>query len=77
MGVLLLGGLAFESADERFDERFVLGRESVGDRTQDAVTAVAGVNELLDGDAGHQRSGRQALECLVIGGLSGILCAGP
>src|SRR5215208_4315101 len=57
VGVALSFGLAFEAFAQGFDERQVVRAEGVGDGPEAALTgaAVAGVDELLDGDGGDER----------------------
>src|SRR5215207_313323 len=57
VGVALSFGLAFEALAQGFDEGQVVRAEGVGDGPEAALTgaAVAGVDELLDGDGGDER----------------------
>src|SRR5215218_3917842 len=62
MGVALSFGLAFEALAQGFDEGQVVRAEGVGDGPEAALTgaAVAGVDELLDGDGDEGRHGELA-----------------
>src|SRR5215203_551563 len=56
VGVALSFGLAFEALAQGFDEGQVVRAEGVGDGPEAALTggAVAGMDELLDGDGGDK-----------------------